>query len=600
MRRLLTTLLLLTLVTPAFGEEKAPAPTRNLEYARVGDLSLRLDLYMPAKSEAKPPLIVWIHGGGWRNGSKERVRNAWLVQEGYALASINYRLSDKGPFPAQIHDCKAAIRWLRANASKFGYDARHIGVAGSSAGGHLAALLGTGAGVEDLEGTVGSNLEQSSRVQAVLDLYGPADMAAMRVPARTRRRPHAVTLLLGGTPKEVPDVAKRASPVTHVTKDDAPFLILHGERDRLVPVQQSTSLHAKLRASGVPSELHVLPGAGHGGPAFDAADTRKRILAFFDRTLKGKAQPAVTPSTGPSVIATYAKRGAAQFGVLEHTLLNDEQRGKQLQLRVTYPKAAGAHPVIVWSHGAFGRKDNYGPNVEHWASHGFVVIQANHEDSMKLTGGRPDPSKFGRWQERPKDVTSILDALGTLSKRIEGYEGTFDAEHIGVGGHSFGAHTAQLVGGATTRTPAGTHVSHADERVDAVIVLSGQGRGEALDETSWFGLTKPALVVTGTKDDSGRTGKPYTWRIEPYTFAPDGDKTFVLIDGAYHGFGGITGGTRRGPSRGPDDASHVDAVKATTLLFWSAYLRGDDEAKALLRSKRIPKETQQAVAIEFK
>src|SRR5262249_6673062 len=140
----------------------------------VDGQKLQLDLFVPT-GDKKPPLVVYIHGGSWLRGSRKKPPVHWLTEEGFALASISYRFSDRAVFPAQIHDVKAAVRWLRANQDKYGYDASRIGVCGTSAGGHLAVLLSTSGGVKELEGTIGGNLQQSSRVQAVVDWYGPAD-----------------------------------------------------------------------------------------------------------------------------------------------------------------------------------------------------------------------------------------------------------------------------------------------------------------------------------------------------------------------------------------------------------------------------------------
>ena len=619
MRALSASLLIVALAVPALADQHNEAAARrkqrvrdrvpegvklvqDIEYARVGEKVLLLDLYLPQRAEPTPRLIVWIHGGGWRGGSKERATYSWLAQAGYAVASINYRLSGVAKFPAQIHDCKGAVRWLRANAQAYGYDASRVGVAGSSAGGHLVALLGTSAGVPELEGGTGGNLDQSSRVQAVVDLFGPADLATMPVADNPKRKKDAVSQLLGGHPSDKPDLARLASPVAYITPDDAPFLILHGARDQLVPLKQSELLDEKLDAAGVESDLRVLERAGHGGRGFNASRLRTEVLRFFDRHVNATTAAVVArASADATVIGTFARRGPHPFGVLAHTVLRDEVREKDLQVRVTFPRVVGPVPVVVWSHGAFGSKDRYGPLVEHWASHGYAVVQANHEDALVLTGGRPDRTKFRAWPQRPKDVAFLIDSLPELQSRLVDFPGTLDTTRVGVGGHSFGAHTAQLVGGVTTKTvPGGEHESHRDGRARAVLLLSGQGRGEALDETSWNAFTLPALVVTGTNDGSRRTGKPHTWRKEPYTYAPKGDKTFVLIRDAHHGFGGVTGSGRRGPAAGPENAAHVDAVRAVSLLFWATYLKGDLGAKMLLRSKRITQESGRAVRVQFK
>lgn len=293
-QRWLTTaaaLALATLTSATGGQvTEQPLPAlvlRDIEYAHVGAKSLRLDLYLPRREPgARLPVVVWIHGGGWRGGDKGRTRAPHVLGEGYAVASIGYRLSQEATFPAQIHDCKAAIRWLRAHADRYGLDPERIGAWGSSAGGHLAALLGTSGGVAELEGTVGGNLEYSSRVQAVCDFFGPADLLAVLEPGAwpSHASPtSAESLLLGGPVAERVDLARLASPVTHVSTDDPPFLIVHGDQDRVVPLDQSERLHRALTAAGVESTLHVVKGAGHGfrDPGVDAL-----VGEFFDRHLR--------------------------------------------------------------------------------------------------------------------------------------------------------------------------------------------------------------------------------------------------------------------------------------------------------------------------
>jgi len=260
---------------------------RDIEYARVGAKSLRLDLYLPRRDAgARLPVVVWIHGGGWRSGDKSGTRAPEVLGEGYAVASINYRLSHEATFPAQIHDCKAAIRWLRAHADRYGLDPERVGVWGSSAGGHLVALLGTSGDVAELEGDVGGNLDQSSRVQAVCDFFGPADLLAVLEPGAWSSHGSPTSpesLLLGGPVAERVDLARFASPVTHASADDPPFLIVHGDQDPVVPFDQSVRLHRALTAVGVESTLYVVKGAGHGfrDPAVDAL-----VREFFDRHLR--------------------------------------------------------------------------------------------------------------------------------------------------------------------------------------------------------------------------------------------------------------------------------------------------------------------------
>ncbi len=206
----------------------------------------------------------------------------FLVAKGYAVASINYRLSQHAIFPAQIEDCKAAIRWLRANAAQHHIDPDHVGVWGSSAGGHLVALLGTTGNVKELEGQ-GGNLDQSSRVQCVVDWFGPTDFATM---GGSHDGPtSAEAKLLGGPVQENKEKARKASPLAYVSKDSAPFLIMHGDQDKSVPIQQSEALAEALKKAGIEATFVVVKGNGHGGPGFNSPENRKLIEDFFAKHL---------------------------------------------------------------------------------------------------------------------------------------------------------------------------------------------------------------------------------------------------------------------------------------------------------------------------
>jgi acetyl esterase/lipase len=279
---------------PAQEKPKPPATPRlpegvkvlrNLDYIPGVHERNKLDLYLPEKANGPLPVIVWIHGGAWQAGSKENPHGLAMVPRGYALASINYRLSQHAVFPAQIQDCKAAIRWLRANAPKYHLDGEHIGVWGASAGGHLVALLGTTGGVKELEGA-GGNLDQSSRVQAVVDWFGPTDFTHLGPTLNEANS--VVSRLLGGPASENKAKAAQASPVRHVSKDAAPFLIMHGDKDNLVPISQSEELAEALKKAGVEVTFQTLPGAGHGGSAFTNPENRKLIGDFFNKHLRGK------------------------------------------------------------------------------------------------------------------------------------------------------------------------------------------------------------------------------------------------------------------------------------------------------------------------
>jgi acetyl esterase/lipase len=241
----------------------------------------KLDLYLP-KGGDSVPIVLWVHGGGWEGGSKNGGNPALgLLSRGFAVASTNYRLSRHAPLPAQIHDVKAAVRFLRANAKKHGLDADRIGVAGASAGGHLVALLGTGGDVKDLDGD-GGHKDASSRVQCVLDFFGPTDLSRLSPP---RAPANPVTRLLGGSTADKRALVALGNPITHVTKDDPPFLIVHGDKDTLVPLSQSELLHEALKRAGVDSTLKVVPNAGHGNGIF-TPELMKDYVAFFEKHLK--------------------------------------------------------------------------------------------------------------------------------------------------------------------------------------------------------------------------------------------------------------------------------------------------------------------------
>ena len=250
---------------------------RDLAYVEGGHERNRLDLYLPEGSARPLPVIVWVHGGGWIGGSKAGCPAIPFVTNGYAVVSINYRLSHHAIFPAQIHDCKAAIRWLRAHAGKYGLDPDHIGVWGGSEGGQLVMLLGTTAGVKELEGQ-GGNAGQSSRVQAVVDWFGPSDFLTLG-PKDTR------TKLLGGDALQNKPMAIKASPMTYVSKDAAPFLIMHGDADKTVALSQSELFAQALKKEGVEVTLVILRGAGHSGPQFQGLESMKQIGEFFARHL---------------------------------------------------------------------------------------------------------------------------------------------------------------------------------------------------------------------------------------------------------------------------------------------------------------------------
>ena len=281
-----------TKVAPANARLDGFRNLLDLPYANSDHPRQTLNLYLPENPVSKKiPLIAYIHGGAWRKGDKSfgihRIRK-FLRGGQFAAASIGYRLTDEGPWPLQIHDCKAAIRWLKANADQYGYDASNIAVMGNSAGGHLVAMLGVSADVPEMSGRLGLHLDMDTRVKCVVDFCGPANLLTMVDQPSTMRHDTPDSpegQLVGGYVRKRSKVALDASPQTHVSKADAPILVVHGDKDPLVPVQQARDFHEALLKGKVDSTLVILKGMGHGlrHPELD-----RRIEAFFAKHLLGE------------------------------------------------------------------------------------------------------------------------------------------------------------------------------------------------------------------------------------------------------------------------------------------------------------------------
>jgi acetyl esterase/lipase len=267
---------------------------KDVPYAGTKNPRQTLDLLLPKKpsSDRPLPVVAFIHGGAWQAGDKSGGLGmlSGLVGSGdYAGVTIGYRLTDEAIWPAQIHDCKAAIRWIRANAGKYHLDPDRIGVTGGSAGGHLVAMLGTSGGVAALEGELGPHLGIDSRVRCVVDEFGPSELLAMsEYPTRMdHNAPNSPeSRLVGGKLQEHKDEARAASPISYVSREDPPFLIIHGDNDPLVPFNQSVRLHKSLKSAGVESLFVTVRGGGHGG--FRNPEISKRVRLFFDKHLRGR------------------------------------------------------------------------------------------------------------------------------------------------------------------------------------------------------------------------------------------------------------------------------------------------------------------------
>jgi acetyl esterase/lipase len=266
---------------------------KNLVYSSPGGRDLLLDIYRPAAAASSPlPVVMWVYGGAFRAGSKDDNQTAgatWLTQHGYAVVAFNYRLSQVAKYPAQIDDCKAAVRWVREHAPQYGLDPARIAAWGASAGGNLAAMLGTTSG-----GNAAATTPQD-RVQAVVDFFGPTDFLRMdeqAIPGGQKHNPaeSPESQLIGGPIQDNPEKAARANPAAYAAAGNPPFLILHGDRDPLVPVGQSEILFAALRRANVDVIFHKIVGAGHGGPPFQSPVVRAMVLAFLDQHLKRTAR----------------------------------------------------------------------------------------------------------------------------------------------------------------------------------------------------------------------------------------------------------------------------------------------------------------------
>jgi len=312
---------------------------------------------------------------------------------------------------------------------------------------------------------------------------------------------------------------------------------------------------------------------------------------------------------GPTAVAAppAPKQGPLGVAVADGLTLRDAARGKDLAYKVSYPEGDGPYPLIVFSHGFGGNKDAFATIARHWASHGYVVIHPTHADGLErrdrdgdapacgrlraggLRAGLNDP---GRIADRVADIVLVLDSLADVAKATPALAGRIDAERIGVGGHSFGAYTAMLIGGVTVDLGGEQGRSFRDPRVTCILPISAQGTGQqGLTERSWAGLTIPMMTITGTRDQ-GVGGQGVDWRKEPYRFSPPGSKYLVVIDGANHfSFGG---------GLGPRGSDVTGVVKLTSTLFWDAFLKDSEPARAYLQSDELPKDAGGSYAFEKK
>jgi len=262
----------------------------NIPYANDTLKKHLLDIYIPPVKKLTYPLIVWIHGGAWMSNDKYADMGYMtntikaFIDSGYAVASIDYRYSTTAPFPAQIQDCNQALEFLYQNGPQYNIDIDHIALIGFSAGGHLASLLAL-SNNNNVKAFYHHRKEPNFKINLVLDFYGPSDFLTLKGNDNNDPK-NPINLLLGATVADRPDLAKIASPITYVDKDDPPFLIVQGEKDQSVNPDQSIALSKKLTEAGVKNELIIVPGAPHFGAMFDAEFIRKRIFVFLDECMK--------------------------------------------------------------------------------------------------------------------------------------------------------------------------------------------------------------------------------------------------------------------------------------------------------------------------
>ncbi len=314
----------------------------------------------------------------------------------------------------------------------------------------------------------------------------------------------------------------------------------------------------------------------------------KLLLALVSLATAIRAEPA---SYRPAP-------GSHRIGVIAKMSLRDELRQRDVVFKITFPmptgspRAKGSAPVILWSHGMYGSKDNYQPLAAFWAAHGYVVIQPTHADSLK-NGMQSRIKAFRAWTSRPGDVSFLIESLGTIGKKLPVKP---DKERIGMGGHSFGAHTTMLVGGTKTYRLFRKAKTYTDKRPKCLLLVSPQGVGGLLREDSWSDMKRPALLITGSKDGDpfGDKKKTPQWRLAAYERSTPGNKYLAFIDGATHDFGGIAGSRRFGKKREKNE-DFVNVVRYAGLALFDAYVKGDPRAKKWLDEGRVATATKAKV-----
>ncbi|MHC1766966.1 MAG: alpha/beta hydrolase fold domain-containing protein [Verrucomicrobiia bacterium] len=428
---------------------------RDMAYVPKGHARQKLDLYLPEKG-GNLPLIINIHGGAFKGGSKGQGVPLEFLKEGYAIASINYRLSQHAKFPAQIEDCKAAVRWLRAHAAEYRLDPNRFAAWGPSAGGHLAAMLGTTGDTKEFN--VGPHLDQSSRVQAVVDYFGPTDflqMDAHRLPSGMLHDPvnSPESELIGGAIQENKEKVSMANPITYVTPDDPPFLIVHGDQDPLVPHHQSELLEAALRQSGVPVTFYTVKGGGHGGfqdPRVPAL-TREFLGSVLLRSANREDNAAGQWSRERAWEWSRSQPWLVGCNYVPSTAVNDVEmwqadtfHASTIDRELGWARDIGFNSVrvflnyVVWKADPDGLKERFRRFLGIAEKHGISVMpilfdDCNFAGRVAVAGKQPDPIPGvhnSQWVSSPP-LAMITDreAWPDLERFSKDAVGTFGQDH---------------------------------------------------------------------------------------------------------------------------------------------------------------------------
>ncbi len=390
-------------------------------------------------------MVVWLHGGGWSGGDKFPTPAARLVAAGYAVASVEYRLTSEAKFPAQIHDSKAAIRWLRANARKYNLDPEHIGVWGHSAGGHLASLLGTSGHVKELEGDEG-NLDQSSLVQAVVDFAGPVDLLRTDMSGTKPKDTPGFRAFIGGPVAEHLENAKAASPIAYVSSNNPPFLIVHGTADKTVLPRQGEWFVTALKHAGVDATLEYVVGSGHDWREIETPAIAEEVTTFFDTHLRAGKRTRDDANYVVEPPDCFADPFPDEVGGLAYKTYPQPSRGSKAQgsYRLYLPPDYAAntnrrYPVVYWLHGASGdsrQAINHGwvPRLDAAIRNGIAPpIIAILVESPNLSGYVD--SKDGRLPVETVIVKDLIAHVDSTYRTIATREGrAIDGQSMGGAG----------------------------------------------------------------------------------------------------------------------------------------------------------------------